>query len=140
MSCRLDLVPVLVKHSCGICGGFSTLQDRIPEVICNHKSQMNMGFSIGVTWGMQGAGQVLFHNFLYLFFKSIYSISNQNTKLMGWLAVYLVDLLRSPPARRSRSPYYRSAGHRLFSLHMSSSRSRGWSNGFEWDSFDMYMS
>ena len=42
--------------------------------------------------------------------------------------------MRSPPARWSRSPHYRSAGHRLFSLRMASSRGRGWRNGFEWDS------
>jgi len=42
-------------------------------------------------------------------------------------------MMSSPPARRSRSPYYRSAGHRLFSLRMASSRWGGWSNGFEWD-------
>ena len=41
--------------------------------------------------------------------------------------------MRSPPARRSRSPYYRSAGHRLFSLRMTS-RGRSRSSGFEWDS------
>jgi len=39
--------------------------------------------------------------------------------------------MRSPPARRTRSPCYRSAGHRLFSLHMALSRERGWSNGTE---------
>ena len=41
--------------------------------------------------------------------------------------------MRSPPARRSLSPFWRSVGHRLFTLHMMS-RGRGWSNGFEWDS------
>jgi hypothetical protein len=35
--------------------------------------------------------------------------------------------------RRSHSLYYRSAGHRPFSLRMMSC-GRGWSNGFEWDS------
>ena len=42
--------------------------------------------------------------------------------------------MRSPPARRSSWPYYRSAGHRLFSLRMTLSRGRGWSNGLECDS------
>jgi hypothetical protein len=42
--------------------------------------------------------------------------------------------MSSPPARGSRPPFYRSAGYRLFSLRMTSSRSRGWDNGFEWDS------
>ena len=42
--------------------------------------------------------------------------------------------MRSHPARRSRSPYHRSAGHRLFSLRMTLSRGRSWSNGLEWDS------
>ena len=39
----------------------------------------------------------------------------------------------SPPARRSRSPYCRSAGHRLCILRMTLSRVRGWGSGFEWD-------
>ena len=42
--------------------------------------------------------------------------------------------MRSPPARRSRWPYYKSVGHRLFSLRMTLSRGRGWSNGLECDS------
>jgi len=42
-------------------------------------------------------------------------------------------VMKSPPAR-SHSSYYRSAGHRLFSLHMTLSRGRSWSNEFEWDS------
>jgi hypothetical protein len=63
MSCRLDLFPNLLKHLRGICGGFTKLQDRIPEVIYNHKCQMNMGSSIGVTWGVQEGGQVPFHYF-----------------------------------------------------------------------------
>ena len=42
--------------------------------------------------------------------------------------------MRSPPARRSRWPYYRSAGHRLFSLRVTLSRGRGCSNGLECDS------
>ena len=50
------LFPDLVKHLCGICGGFAKLQDRIPEFISNHKRQMNMGSSIGVMRGVQGGG------------------------------------------------------------------------------------
>jgi len=42
--------------------------------------------------------------------------------------------MRSPQERRSRWPYYGSAGHRLFSLRMTLSRGRGWSNGLECDS------
>jgi len=42
--------------------------------------------------------------------------------------------MRPPPARRSRWPYYRSAGHRLFSLRLALSRGSGWSNGLERDS------
>jgi hypothetical protein len=42
--------------------------------------------------------------------------------------------MRSPQARGSRWPYYRSAGHRLFSLLMKLSRGRGWSNGLECNS------
>ena len=57
---------------------------------------------------------------------------------MGWLAGSLtfrfISVMRSPPARRTRSPYYRSAGHRLFSLRVTLSRGRGLSNGFELDS------
>jgi len=41
--------------------------------------------------------------------------------------------MRSPSARRSRWPCYRSAGHHLFSLRMTSC-GRGWSNGLECDS------
>ena len=40
-------------------------------------------------------------------------------------------MMRSPPARRSRSPYYRSAVHRRFSLRTTLSRGMGWSRGFE---------
>jgi hypothetical protein len=57
-------------------------------------------------------------------------------KLMCWLGVLtcgLATVMRSPPAR-SRRPCYRSAGHRLFSLRMTLSRGRGWSNGLECDS------
>jgi len=42
------------------------------------------------------------------------------------------SVMRSPPARRSRSPYYRSAGHRRFCLRTTLSRGMGWSRGFEW--------
>jgi hypothetical protein len=42
--------------------------------------------------------------------------------------------MRSPPARRTRSSCYRLAGHCLFSLRVTLSHERGWSNGFEWDS------
>ena len=58
-------------------------------------------------------------------------------KLTGWLGVLIcrhTSVMRYPPARRSRSPYYTSAGHRLFSLRTTLSRGRGWSSGFEWDS------
>jgi hypothetical protein len=41
--------------------------------------------------------------------------------------------MKFPPARRSRAPFYRSAGHRRFSLHKTVSRERDWSSGFEWD-------
>ena len=40
--------------------------------------------------------------------------------------------MRSPPARRSPSPYYSSADHRLFSLRMALCRGRSWSSRFEW--------
>ena len=56
---------------------------------------------------------------------------------MGWMAVYLVDLLawweRSPTKRRPRSPHYRSAGQRLFSLWRRRVGGVG-INRFEWDS------
>jgi hypothetical protein len=42
--------------------------------------------------------------------------------------------MRSPPERRSRSPYCGSTGHRFFSFRMASSRGRGWRNGFKWES------
>jgi len=40
-------------------------------------------------------------------------------------------VMRFPPARRSRSPYYRSAGHRRSSLRTTLSRGMGWSSGLE---------
>jgi hypothetical protein len=57
-------------------------------------------------------------------------------KLMCWLGVLtcrLISVMRSPAVRRSCWPYYRSAGHRLFSLCITS-HGRGWSNGLECDS------
>jgi len=39
------------------------------------------------------------------------------------------SVMRSPPARRSRSLYYRSAGHRRFDLRTTLSRGMGWSSG-----------
>jgi hypothetical protein len=53
-------------------------------------------------------------------------------KLMCWLGLVcrLTSVMRSPPARRSRRPCYRSAGHRLFNLRMTPSRGRVWSSGF----------
>jgi len=54
--------------------------------------------------------------------------------LSGSLTCRLTTVMRSPPARRSRWPYYRSAGHRLFSQRMTLSRGRVWSNGLECDS------
>ena len=42
------------------------------------------------------------------------------------------SVMRSPPARRSRSPYCRSDGHRRFNLRTTLSRGMGWSSGFEW--------
>jgi hypothetical protein len=52
--------------------------------------------------------------------------------IMCWLGLVcrLTSMMRSSPARRSRRPCYRSAGHRLFNLRMTSSRGRGWSIGF----------
>jgi hypothetical protein len=41
--------------------------------------------------------------------------------------------MRSPPARRSRRPCYRSAGHRRFNLRMTSPREMGWRSGFGCD-------
>ena len=41
------------------------------------------------------------------------------------------SVMRSPPARRSRSPYYRSAGHRRFGLRTTLSRGMWWSSRFE---------
>ena len=54
--------------------------------------------------------------------------------LAGSLTCRLSSVMRSPPARRTRWPYYRSAGHRLFSLRMTLSRGRCRSNGLECDS------
>jgi hypothetical protein len=42
----------------------------------------------------------------------------------------LTSVMRSPPTRRPLRPCYRSAGHRLFNLRMTSSRGRCWSSGF----------
>jgi len=53
--------------------------------------------------------------------------------LAGSLTCRFTSVMMSPPARRSRWPYYRSAGHRLFSLRMTLSRGRRWSNGLECD-------
>jgi len=41
------------------------------------------------------------------------------------------SVMRSLPARRSRSPNYRSAGPRCFSFRTKLSRGIGWSSGFE---------
>jgi len=54
--------------------------------------------------------------------------------LAGSLTCRLTSIMRSPPARRSHWPCYRSAGCRLFSLHMTLSHGRGRSNGLECDS------
>jgi hypothetical protein len=53
-------------------------------------------------------------------------------KLVCWLGLVcrLSSVMRSHPARRSRSPCYRSAGHRLCNLRMTSSLGRCWSGGF----------
>jgi hypothetical protein len=71
------------------------------------------------------------HDFL------IYVLNQQSEykvfyKLMCWLGLVCrpTNVMRSPPARRSRRPCYRSAGHRLFNLRMTSSRGRGCSSGF----------
>jgi hypothetical protein len=72
--------------------------------------------------------------FDYLNQKSEYKVFY---KLMCWLGVLtcrLTSVMTSPPARRSLWPYYRSAGHRHFSLLMTLSRGRGWSHGLECDS------
>jgi hypothetical protein len=53
--------------------------------------------------------------------------------LAGSLTCRLTSVMKSPPARRTRLPCYRSAGHRLFSLRVTSPE-RCWSNEFEWDS------
>jgi hypothetical protein len=51
---------------------------------------------------------------------------------MCWLGLVcrLTSVMRSPPARRSRRPCYRSAGHRLFNLRMTSSHGRVWNSVF----------
>ena len=54
--------------------------------------------------------------------------------LAGSLTCRLTSVMKSPPARRTLLPCYRSAGHRLFSLRVTLSPERGWSNGFEWNS------
>ena len=54
--------------------------------------------------------------------------------LAGSLTCRLTSVMRSPPARGSRWPYYRSAGPRLFSLHMTIPHGMGWRNGSECDS------
>jgi hypothetical protein len=54
--------------------------------------------------------------------------------LAGSLTCRITSAMRSSPAKRSRWPYYRSAGHRPFSLRMTLSRGRSWSNGLECDS------
>jgi hypothetical protein len=72
-----------------------------------------------------------------VFFFFLYLLNQQSEykafyKLMCWLGLVcrLTSAMRSPPARRSRRPCYRSADHRLFNLHTLSSHGRGWSNGF----------
>jgi len=54
--------------------------------------------------------------------------------LAGSLNCRLTSVMRSRPARRFSWPYYRSADHHLFSLRMTLSHGRGWSNGLECDS------
>ena len=51
--------------------------------------------------------------------------------LAGSLSFRLTGVIRSPPARRSHSPYYKSAGHHLCRLRMVLSRGRGWNNKFD---------
>jgi len=54
--------------------------------------------------------------------------------LAGSRTCRLTGVMRSPPARGSRWPFYRLAGHRFFSLRLTLSRGRGWSNVLECDS------
>ena len=75
--------------------------------------------------------------FLYFHKKRFFLLPQQSEhkvfcKLICWLGLVcrLTSVVRSPPARRSRRPCYRSAGHCLFNLRMTSSRGRGWSSGF----------
>ena len=84
--------------------------------------------------GIGGEQSVFF--FLFGLFRSEIRVQSSlyANGLAGSLTCRLTGVMRSPPARITRSPYYRSAGHRLFSLRMTLSRGKGWSNGFEWDS------
>ena len=54
--------------------------------------------------------------FFNLIFQSEIRAQNilQANGLAGSLSCRHTTMMRSPPARRSRSPYYRSAGHRFF--------------------------
>ena len=54
--------------------------------------------------------------------------------MSGSLTCWLTGVMKSSPARTSRAPYYRLAGHRLFILRKTLSRGKSWSNGLEWDS------
>jgi hypothetical protein len=70
----------------------------------------------------------------FFFFNLLHQQSEYKVlyKLMCWLGLVcrLTSMMRSPPARRSCRPCYRSAGHHLFNLCMTSSCGRGWSSGF----------
>jgi len=73
--------------------------------------------------------------YLFIFYYLKSAIRVQSILLANWLAMSQscgrTIVMRSPPARRSRSPYYRSAGHRCFSFRTTLSRGMGWSSGFK---------
>jgi hypothetical protein len=90
-------------------------------------------FSTTFVWNISHSKNNFYFILFYCNQQSEYKIF---CKLMGWLgslSCRFTSVMRSPPAKRTRSPCYRSVGHRLFSPRVTS-RGRCWSNGFEWDS------
>ena len=72
--------------------------------------------------------------FFYLVFQSATRVQSilQANGLAESLTCRHTSVMRSPPARRSRSSYYR--GYCLFSLSMTLSCGSSWSSGLKWES------
>jgi hypothetical protein len=72
-------------------------------------------------------GTIFFFNLLHQ--QSEYKVFYKLMCRLG-LVCRLTSVMRSPPARRSRRPCYKSAGRCRFNLCMMSSRGRVWNSGF----------